>query len=103
MNQDQINALIRETTKSLAALIATFGLLGESMLSTISALVIALAMVIWAMLDKASRPLASLTRTALQAIAPVLVSFSVVTEVQGASITAVLLSLVAVWTTLEKK
>lgn len=103
MNQDQFRALIREVITSVAALVSTFGILGGEQLSNITALVMGAAMVAWAYMDPVSRPWASLTRKALQAISPVLVSFAIVSEPQGAAITGVLLSLVAVWTSLEKK
>ena len=103
MNQDQINALIREIVRAVAALIVTFNLLGSDAVSSLSALVIGVSMVVWAMLDSSSRPVFSLIRTMLQTIAPVLVSFSIINPEQGAVITAVLLSIVSAWTIQEKQ
>ena len=99
MNSTQFQGIARELIFAVLALIVSFNVFPESNVDLVGALVLAVAVLIWGIYSKPTdgASLGSLVRKALQAIAPVLVLYSVVTPEQGAQMTAVVLSLVGVW------
>lgn len=103
MNQDQVFSIIRNVVTAIAGFIATYSVGTDQQLANVSALVIALAMLVWGLFDSSNRPVITLARKAIQALAPVLVTFSVLTPDQGASFTTLALVVVSTWSTLEKK
>lgn len=104
MNAEQKKGLVREIIVAGAALVSQFNLIGQQQSSDIAALLIGLTMFGWAYFSKDLVDMRmSFLRKALQAVAPVLVSFHVVTIDQGVGITSFCLAIASVLTLFEKR
>jgi hypothetical protein len=101
MNLEQKGALVREAVTAIAALVASFNLLGSELVSNVVALTVAVIM--WGIAYRYGvNAWASFARKSMQAVSPVLVYLGYIDATQGVSMTAVLLLAVSVWTKFEK-
>lgn len=101
MKLEQVQGMIREIVFALAALLVSFNLFPESNVDTVAAAVIAVGALAWgiSVKDAAAAIGGSLVRKAIQSVAPVLVLYEVLTPTQGATVTALVLTVVSVWST----
>lgn len=105
MNQTQFAGLAREVVFAVAAVLVSFNLFPDSNVDTVAAAVIALAVLIWGIKVKPTdgASVGSLVRKAIQSIAPVLTLYEVLTPEQGATLTALALSIVGSWSIMANK
>lgn len=104
MNKEQVSAIIREFVFASAAVLVSFDIIGESIVDTVGAGVVALAMLVWGILSKSKMEIVqSLTRKAIQAIAPVLVVTDAITTEQSITISGLALTIVTAWSLQSKK
>lgn len=99
MTTEQRNGLVREIVFALLAVLVSFNFFPETAVDLVAAAVIALALLIWGIVEKPTdgSSLGSLVRKLIQAVPPVLVQFSILTAEQGVNLTGLGLAVVSVW------
>jgi hypothetical protein len=99
MTADQRNGIVRELVFAILAALVSFDLCPGTAVDLVAAAVIAVALLIWGLIEKPTdgASLGSLIRKAVQAIPPVLVHFSVLAPEQGVTVTGVVLAIVGTW------